>query len=146
MEIFGVGGTELIAILIIMLVVAGPKRMIQWAYILGTYTAKLRAMWAETMTYVEKEFKQAGMDVELPKTPPTRGSLNKTLNEQVQKIAAPVTKPVQDTLNEASSELKQIKTQATLTEARTPSGSTNGKSDLGTWSAGPGKDEQSSSG
>ena len=63
MEIFGVGGAELAAILIIMLIVAGPKRMIQWAYVLGQYMAKARAMWAETMTYVQKELNDAGMDV-----------------------------------------------------------------------------------
>ena len=80
MEIFGIGGAELVAILIIMLVVAGPKRMIQWAYILGQYTAKVRAMWAETMTYVQKEFDEAGLNVQLPKDVPTRGSFTREIS------------------------------------------------------------------
>ena len=63
MEILGIGGAEFIAIFIIMLVVAGPKRMIQWAYVMGKYTAKIRAMWAESMTYLQKEFDAAGLDV-----------------------------------------------------------------------------------
>ena len=141
MEIFGVGGAELAAILIIMLIVAGPKRMIQWAYILGQYTAKARAMWAETMNYVQKEINDAGIDVELPKNIPTRSSLNTEINKQVQKAVSPISKPFQETLDAAKSEVQQIKTDAgTLTDTSTlktgTTASTNGKSDLGTWSGG----------
>lgn len=147
MEIFGIGTAELIAILIIMLIVAGPKRMIQWAYILGQYTAKARAMWAETMAYVQKEFQQAGVDVELPKEIPTRASLNREISKQVEKAIAPVTKPVQQTLSETGTQLKEIKTQATIKDngglkpVETPpstnsvsSNGSNGSADLGTWS------------
>jgi Sec-independent protein translocase protein TatA len=147
MDIFGIGGTELIVILIIMLVVAGPKRMIQWAYVLGKYTSKLRAMWAETMTYVEKEMKQAGVDVELPKDVPTRGNLNQAIKQQAQKAISPVAKPLQDTLSETADELKDVQRQAAGVAATstpksasqpTTTASTNGKSDadLGTWSSG----------
>ncbi|MEP6987640.1 MAG: hypothetical protein ABI970_18695, partial [Chloroflexota bacterium] len=101
MEIFGVGGAEVVAILIIMLIVAGPKRMIQWAYVLGQYTTKARAMWAETMGYVQKELNEAGMDIELPKDIPTRASLNSEISKQVQKAVAPISKPLQDTLDAA---------------------------------------------
>jgi Sec-independent protein translocase protein TatA len=143
MEILGVGGAELVAIFIIMLVVAGPKRMIQWAYILGKYTAKVRAMWAESMTYLQKEFDAAGLDVELPKEPPTRGSFNRQLTQQVEKAFSPVTKPVKDALEETTSQVNQLKKQATITEsngngsAAKPSSSSNGNgtTDLGTWSA-----------
>lgn len=48
MDILGIGGWELVAIIIIMLVVAGPKRMIQWSYTAGKYVAIMRKMWAET--------------------------------------------------------------------------------------------------
>jgi len=142
MEILGVGGAELVAIFIIMLVVAGPKRMIQWAYILGKYTAKVRAMWAESMTYLQKEFDAAGLDVELPKEPPTRGSFNRQLTQQVEKAFSPVTKPVKDALEETTSQVNQLKKQATISEsngngsaAKPPSSSNgNGTTDLGTWS------------
>lgn len=141
MEIFGVGGAELAAILIIMLIVAGPKRMIQWAYVLGQYTAKARAMWAETMTYVQKELNEAGMDVELPKNIPTRSGFNSEISKQVQKAVSPISKPLQDTLDATKSEVQQIKTDATaLTDTSTiktgSSASSNGKTDLGTWSNG----------
>ncbi len=154
MEILGIGGAELIAILIIMLVVAGPKRMIQWAYILGKYAAKARAMWAETMTYIQKEFKDAGVDIELPKEVPTRGNLNRQINKQVEKAMSPVTKPMQEALDETTSQLKDLKQQATVrepsskplpvkpptTSASAPS--SNGSADFGTWS-GRSSDEES---
>ncbi|MBL8116330.1 MAG: hypothetical protein JNJ78_02280 [Anaerolineae bacterium] len=144
MEIFGIGGAELVAILIIMLVVAGPKRMIQWAYVLGQYTAKLRAMWAETMTYVQKEFEQAGMNVELPKDIPTRTNLNKQIAKNIEKVVTPVTKPMKDVLDETAAEVKQVKTGATISESAVPkttssptsTASSNGNTDLGTWSGG----------
>jgi Sec-independent protein translocase protein TatA len=138
MEILGIGGAELVAILIIMLVVAGPKRMIHWAYIMGKYTAKVRAMWAESMSYLQKEFDAAGLDVQLPKEPPTRGSLRKQLTQQVDKALSPVTKPVKDALDETSAEIGQLKKQATVTDTNGANGKTqpssNGTPDLGTWS------------
>ena len=145
MEILGIGGAEFIAIFIIMLVVAGPKRMIQWAYVMGKYTAKIRAMWAESMTYLQKEFDAAGLDVELPKEPPTRGSLNRQITQQVGKAFAPITKPVKDALDETTAEVKQIKKQATVSDSSalnpTPQPSSNGTPDLGTWSGKKSSDE-----
>ncbi len=153
MEILGIGGAELVAILIIMLVVAGPKRMIQWAYVLGQYTAKARAMWAETMSYVQKELNEAGMDVELPKDIPTRGSLNREISKQVNKAVAPISKPLQATIDATKADVQQLKKDTTVTDkaptkAVTPAASTppsttpssNGKADLGTWSAGAKKE------
>ncbi|HEX2906075.1 MAG TPA: hypothetical protein VHO69_04400 [Phototrophicaceae bacterium] len=145
MEIFGIGGAELVAILIIALIVAGPKRMIQWAYIIGKYTAKARALWAESMTYVQQELKEAGMDVELPKEPPTRASLNKQIN----KALAPVTNPIQTALNETNAQLNEVKQQMTVSEsngrglnlpkATPPPG--DSQPNLGTWSGGETLDE-----
>jgi len=144
MEILGIGGAELVAILIIMLVVAGPKRMIQWAYVLGKYTAKARAMWTESMAYLQKEFEAAGLDVELPKEPPTRRSLNRQLTRQVEKAFSPVTKPVQEALDETAAQVNQVKKQTTLSDSNgsnaTTSVSSNGTPDLGTWSGSNPKD------
>jgi Sec-independent protein translocase protein TatA len=147
MEILGIGGAELVAILIIMLIVAGPKRMMQWAYILGKYTAKARAMWAESMSYIQQEMKEAGMDVELPKTPPTRGSINR----QIAKALTPVTKPIQEALDETNTQLNEVKKQATITESngrslnlpQTPPSPPpdNTQPNLGTWSGSKPVDE-----
>src|SRR5438105_3032692 len=64
----GVGPAELVVIFILMLVVAGPKRMIAWAYQAGKITAQLRAMFQETMQAFQKEMEAAGLDPELQKT------------------------------------------------------------------------------
>jgi Sec-independent protein translocase protein TatA len=106
MEILGVGGAEMVTIFVIMLVVAGPKRMIQWAYVLGQYVAKFRVMWAEVMAGVQKEIDDAGLDVQLPTSIPTRTTLNSLANP-VSNVWAGITAPVQDVMNDVSSEIKQ---------------------------------------
>lgn len=108
MEILGIGTAELIAILLIMLVVAGPKRMIQWAYILGQYVAKLRTMWADAMAMVQKEVDAAGLDVQVPKDLPTRANLNRHIN----KAMNVVTKPAQTAMNEVKAEILEVQVSA----------------------------------
>jgi len=105
MNIFGVGGPELMVILIIMLVFAGPKRMIHWSYILGTYLAKFRVMWAQTVDLVQKEFDDAGVDIKLPKQPPTRQNINKAISDAFE----PMTKPIQESLDEVKHDVESIK-------------------------------------
>ena len=63
MNILGVGPAEVVVIVILMLVVAGPKRMIQWAYHAGRYTAMFRQMFQETMAQITREFEESGIDV-----------------------------------------------------------------------------------
>lgn len=106
MNILGIGGWELLAILLIMLLVAGPKRMIHWAYILGQYVAKFRTMWSETVDVIQKEFDDAGVGIQIPKDIPTRG----TLNQQIAKTMESVTRPVKETMDKATTEVNQIKT------------------------------------
>lgn len=106
MEILGIGTAELIAILLIMLVVVGPKRMIHWAYILGQYTSKLRGMWAEVMTSVQKEFDEAGVDIKLPKDIPTRQGLANHMNQAFSTI----TRPTQEVMNEIKAEIASAET------------------------------------
>ena len=101
MNFFGVGGAEIIAILVIMLVFAGPKRMIHWSYIMGTYVSKFRRMWSQTVDLVQKEFDDAGVDITLPKEPPTRQNLNRAITDAVK----PMTNPVQQSLDEVKQDL-----------------------------------------
>ena len=105
MNILGVGAAELIAVLLIMLVFAGPKRMIHWSHILGQHVAKFRKIWSETVDLVQKEFDEAGVDIKLPKEPPTRKSLNRSVSEAVK----PMTQPMQDSLNEVKKDLDTVK-------------------------------------
>ncbi len=118
MNILGIGGWELLAILLIMLLVAGPKRMIHWAYILGQYVAKFRAMWSETVDVIQKEFDDAGVGIQIPKDIPTRGNLN----QQIGKAMESVTRPVKETMDKATTEVNQIK--STTTAAATAANST----------------------
>ena len=104
MNVFGVGGPELIAILIIMLVFAGPKRMIHWSYLLGQYLAKFRAMWSQTVDLVQKEFDDAGVGIQLPKEPPTR----KNMNQAIADVMKPVTQPVQESLDEVKKDVESL--------------------------------------
>jgi len=102
MEILGIGGWEIVLIFVLLLIVAGPKRMIAWSYTLGRYLAVFRNMWAETAAALQKELRQAGVDVEIPSEPPTRGSLNAMISSTVTKIAAPVTDPLVETQKQLS--------------------------------------------
>ena len=47
---------------------------------------------------LEKEFKEAGMDVNLPRDIPTRGELNRHIGQQVEKALTPMTQPVKEVL------------------------------------------------
>ncbi len=105
MNVFGVGAWELVAILLIMLVFAGPKRMIHWSYVLGQHVSKFRKIWSETVDLVQKEFDDAGVGIKLPKEPPTR----KSLNTSVAAAMKPMTQPVQDSLNEVQKDLDSVK-------------------------------------
>jgi len=156
MNILGVGGAELVLIVVIMLIVAGPKRMAQWAYIAGTYIAKFRAMWAETVDVLQQEFDQAGVDIKIPKDIPTRGSINK----QATKVIEEFTRPVKETMDKATADVGAIK-KSTAVTAQAVTKATNGakapttaskstptmtpkkdqpKGDFGTWSGGTNSD------
>jgi len=126
MEILGVGGWELVTILIIVLVVAGPKRMIRWSYVLGRYLAMLRRMWAETATMLQKEFDQAGLDVTVPKDIPTRQTLNQEVAKAVEKMSKPVRDPL-DTLKQdvqsVQQDIDEIAKTAAAVKAAVPTNS-----------------------
>ena len=109
MNILGIGGPELILILLIMLIVAGPKRMIHWAYIVGTYLAKFRRMWAETVDVIQKEFDEAGVDVKLPRDVPTRDNLRRSISEQANRALRDVAEPMRETANQLDADVSEIK-------------------------------------
>jgi len=54
---------QIFIILILALILFGPKQMIQYAYVAGRYLAKFRAMWEQTAQVIQKEFEQAGLDL-----------------------------------------------------------------------------------
>ena len=89
MNILGVGPGELLVIFVIALVVAGPKRMIQWAYQIGRYTARFRAMAQETMAAFQKELAAAGLD-DVTKDLASLQSTKFDVMKEVSKIVDPV--------------------------------------------------------
>ncbi|MDX2077475.1 MAG: hypothetical protein SFZ02_13680 [bacterium] len=99
MELFGIGGLEFLLVLVIAMVVAGPKRVVQWAYLVGKFFARVRHIWSEMMTVIQQEMKDAGVDVEIPKTPPTRQNISQATRNLL--------KPYTQELDEASKELER---------------------------------------
>ncbi len=92
MNILGVGPAELILILILLFVVAGPKRMIQWAYHLGRYMALFRRMVEESWSQVRKEIESAQID--LPEELPRRRinlmqEANRAINAELKRTVQP---------------------------------------------------------
>jgi Sec-independent protein translocase protein TatA len=83
--IFGIGIWELGLIFIIMLAVAGPKRMVKWAFELGKITAKLRGMFQETMDAFKREIDASDLNLskDLPKLPTQRFDIVKEANKLV---------------------------------------------------------------
>jgi Sec-independent protein translocase protein TatA len=121
MNILGIGGWELVLIFIIMLLVAGPKRMVRWAYVMGTYIAKFRNIWAETVDVIQQEFDDAGVDVKIPRDIPTRDNIRRNFNEQVSRSFSDVTTPVKETVDQVNADVREFK-RTTTSIPTTPRG------------------------
>jgi Sec-independent protein translocase protein TatA len=91
MDILGIGGAELVLIVLVMLVVAGPKRMIQWAYIAGKYAGQARRLWQETAEKLQAELDGAGVDVKVPRKMqlPTGAALQAQMRSRIAQAAQP---------------------------------------------------------
>jgi Sec-independent protein translocase protein TatA len=113
MDILGVGGWELVAIVLIMLIVAGPKRMIGWSYTLGRYVGMARDMWAQTARQLEKELKDSGVDVELPKDIPTKLTLSSSIAKAVTSVSKPLSDPLKQPLDEIQKDLNTLRQPVT---------------------------------
>jgi Sec-independent protein translocase protein TatA len=100
MNIFGIGEVELVLIILIALIVAGPKRMIQWMYVLGRWTARLRKMWSDASEMIQKEVNEAGLDIEIPKELPNRNN--------IRQAAAKALKPFSEPVKEAVDEVRTV--------------------------------------
>lgn len=150
MNFFGIGGTELVLIVLIMLIVAGPKRMIQWAYVLGLWVGKARTMWQQAVEVLQKEMDEAGVNVQLPKEPPTRQNITRMVNDAVK----PYTQKLEATYRQTQQAAKPAPPRPTPPAAKPTAPSLGAweqpkppteapKVDLGSWSA-PKQEEASS--
>jgi len=116
MEIAGVGPLEVVAIFIIMLVVAGPKRMVSWAYTLGQYVSKMRAMFQETMDAVKKEIDVESLDIrkDIPALPMGRFDI-------VSEAAKVINADLDNVVSSSSSTTAAAASSAPATEVTSPS-------------------------
>lgn len=112
MELFGVGGVEFLLIIVIAMVVAGPKRVVQWAYYAGKFFARVRKIWGEMMMVIQKEINAAGIDVELPKTPPTRQSISQTTRD----LLKPYTKELDEAQKDIERNLENVQREMAIKE------------------------------
>ncbi|MEL6405620.1 MAG: hypothetical protein AAFR81_14730 [Chloroflexota bacterium] len=108
MNIFGIGGAELVLILLIMLIVAGPKRMLKWAYVIGTWVGKFRVMWEQVVDVMQKEVDAAGMDVEIPRELPTRQNLSRAAEQFVKPYSDELQKPFKEVTTAAGAALDEV--------------------------------------
>lgn len=155
MNIFGVGGVELLIIVLIALIVAGPKRMLHWAYIVGKWLGQLRVLWSQMMDQLQKEFDEAGVDVKLPKDLPTRGDIQRMASQALRPVAEPMEKAMKEVEAEAKAMDKSYKSTSKALDDSLKKGfitTTNGasraqmksesekpddKPGFGTWSGSP---------
>lgn len=134
MNIFGIGTAELILIILIMLVVAGPKRMVRWAYYLGQFMGKLRRMWVDVAKVIQKEVDEAGIDMKIPKELPTRQNLGKYINELAKPYAKELEASMQDIQKPVEEALTEVDkaVNVNLTEPQ-KAANPQAKPDFGAW-------------
>ncbi|MGB1287050.1 MAG: hypothetical protein ACPG7F_10995 [Aggregatilineales bacterium] len=110
MNFFGVGGAELVLIIVIMMIVAGPKRMIRWMYVAGVYAGKLRDMWKEVAIVLQEEVDAAGIDFKVPEQIPTKQNLASSVNRFAQEAMKPLQEPLEDIQKDLKGIQNDVKT------------------------------------
>jgi Sec-independent protein translocase protein TatA len=143
MNIFGVGSAEFVLILIIALIVAGPKRLIEWSYIAGRYVGQLKMLWSQMVESLQQDLDEAGVDIKLPKQLPNRSNIDKVAGE----VLRPLAEPMQQALKDSEAEVKKLdgsikeladeaKVEASLPslDSEESTGEPQAKTGFGTWS------------
>jgi sec-independent protein translocase protein TatB len=99
MNIFGIGGAELVLVILIAIVVAGPKRMIVWAYQAGRLIGKLRRQWEQVAEVLQKEVDAAGIEAQVPRDLPNRQNITRMVTQAM--------KPAMDEVDKAARDVQQ---------------------------------------
>jgi Sec-independent protein translocase protein TatA len=105
-ELFGIGFWELVAILLLALIVAGPQRMILWSRQFGRFMGRAMIEYRKAADQLQREVDQMGLDVQIPRTPPTKQELGRTLTQVANKLAAPINEPVRE-IEQTMSEVRR---------------------------------------
>ena len=95
MNLFGIGTAEFITLFIIMLLVAGPQRMLRWSYDLGRHMRKFKKLWDDTITSIQHEGEQLELDVDMPRLPSSQviNAIHQDLASLAREVQAPSTPP-----------------------------------------------------
>lgn len=120
MELFGIGFWELIAILLLALIVAGPQRMILWSRHFGRFMARAMNEYRKAADQLQREVDQMGLDVQIPRTPPTKRELGQTLSQVATKLTAPVNEPIREIEKTMSEVRREAQNAAADTNALVP--------------------------
>lgn len=142
MSLFGVGIMELVLVVMIALIVAGPKRMIQWAYMTGRFIAQIQHTWSKAIEAMQKEFDEAGVDLHLPKDPMNPQEMRRFKEEALKPIREPMEQAIRDYHEEQRNlynEVKQLdhevkSEQPELDDQTTASPPQDKNNSFGTWS------------
>ena len=62
-NILGIGLPQIAIVVVLSLVLFGPKQMLQYAYQAGRFLAKARAMWEEAARNMQQEMQNSGVDL-----------------------------------------------------------------------------------
>jgi Sec-independent protein translocase protein TatA len=101
--IFGVGIAEMLIIVIVILVVGGPKNAVKWARELGLMMAKVRKMWASMVKELEKDMGEEAKEL-VKVTQELRQGVT-DMRTAPQKVIREATKMIEETEKEVKAPL-----------------------------------------
>ena len=134
MNILGVGTPELLIILLIALVVGGPKRMVVWMYQLGRYVGMAKRAWAQMAENIQQELDEAGVELQVPKHAPTRADIDRLAENALRPFIEPAQQAIQEYKAEVGSINAAIQKAAEETGAEVKPNDAAARVDYGTWS------------
>jgi hypothetical protein len=105
MNILGVGSLELFLIIMITLIVAGPKRMLVWSNIAGRYFVQARILLGKMVEQAQKELDENEIPIQLPRQLPTNPTELARLTKESLK---PLEKPLQQATKAYEREIKKV--------------------------------------
>ncbi|TVR24081.1 MAG: hypothetical protein EA396_02150 [Anaerolineaceae bacterium] len=138
MSIFGIGIWEIVMIMLIALIVAGPRRLLNWAYVTGRFFAQMRQLWDRTVSAMQKEIDSAGVDFKLPKDPTDRRAMRRLAEDAVRPLREPMEKAMRDYEAERNGIQKELSAgddrKVDQAGGQLPPAPPPRPSDFGTWS------------
>jgi sec-independent protein translocase protein TatB len=153
MDIFGVGISEIIIILLVILIIGGPRNALKWSRDLGRLLRQARELWSQMTAQLEKDLGEEGREImnatrELTQQVDTirRQGNPRALARKVTDLVEQASQETQQSLSEAARKtderIKAVTTPARLNKpaqksedqpAETPEEPTNSNGRYGDW-------------